>query len=392
MTPATSDTQPAIRPQAITSRYLDFWLLGGASLVLWTLLMALTPWRDSSATVNTYLDNAAGFFVTCFLLVNYPHFMASYKLAYGMGLRFICRHWFQLLLVPLLLIGLIVHAFLYADSPAFYTQLLNEALSLVGIDTSFQALSDSHSAETMSVLLLLMYFSVGHHYSKQAYGCMMVYSYYDGYRLNLWQRRAVKWGLFSVWFANYFAYHRGYAPGDFYGVSQYPLDFTAYGTYLGYGSFAVTLAALFYLVIVKNYRTHKQLPTANFLIPYVSLVIWWLPPFNQPFFYMTAVPFFHSLQYLPFVYRFEARQIPAHYGTVRRNIRSAAIVVALIITGWLSFNLVPERLDLTFNTIGLLNIWYFTAASHIFINIHHYFIDNVIWRFNNPNIKKYLLT
>lgn len=392
MTTAASNTQPSARPQAITSRYLDFWLLGGASLVLWTLLMVLTPFRGDSATVNTYLDNAAGFFVTCFLLVNYPHFMASYKLAYGMGLRFIFRNWLQLLLVPLLLIGLIIHAFVYADLPAFWTPLLNETMSIVGIDTSFQPVSDNHGTESMAVMLVLMYLTVGWHYSKQAYGCMMVYSYYDGYRLDLWQRRFVKWSLFSVWFANYFAYHRGYTPGNFYGISQYPLDFTSYGTYFGYGSFAVTLVALLYLVVFKNYRNNQQLPTANFLIPYVSLAIWWLPPFNQPFFYMTAVPFFHSLQYLPFVYRVEARQMPAHYGAVRRNIRSATIIAALIITGWLSFNLVPERMDLNLNTIGIMNVWYFTAASHIFINIHHYFIDNVIWRFNNPDVKKYLLT
>ncbi len=392
MTAAASTTPQTVRPRVITSRYLDFWLLGGASLVLWALLMLLTPFREDSATVNNYLNSISGFFVTCFLLVNYPHFMASYKLAYGMGMRFIGRNWLQLLLVPLLLISLIVHAFFYADMSPFWTELLNEALRIVGIEASFQAPSDNYGTESMAVLLALMYVSVGWHYSKQAYGCMMVYSHYDGYRLDAWQRRFVKWSLFSVWFANYFAYNRGYQPGDLYGISQYPLDFTSYGTYFGYGSFVASLAALLGLVIFRNYRTYRQLPTANFLIPYISLVVWWLPPFNQPFFYMTAVPFFHSLQYLPFVYRLETRQTPAHYSALRRNVHYAAIIAALVATGWLSFNLVPEQLDLSFNTIGLMNVWYFTAAFHIFINIHHYFIDNVIWRFNNPNIKRYLLT
>jgi len=27
----------------------------------------------------------------------------------------------------------------------------------------------------------------------------------------------------------------------------------------------------------------------------------------------------------------------------------------------------------------------------LFINIHHYFIDNVLWRFKDPEIQKYLL-
>ena len=126
-TPSATTQAPPER--AITNRFMDFWLLGGASLILWVLLMALTPFRDSSSTVKTYLDSASGFFVTCFLLVNYPHFMASYKLAYGKGLRFIAYNWFQLLFVPLLLIGLIVHAFFYADLAPIWTELLNDSLA-----------------------------------------------------------------------------------------------------------------------------------------------------------------------------------------------------------------------------------------------------------------------
>jgi hypothetical protein len=28
----------------------------------------------------------------------------------------------------------------------------------------------------------------------------------------------------------------------------------------------------------------------------------------------------------------------------------------------------------------------------LFINIHHYFIDNVIWRFRDPVVRQHLLT
>ena len=388
-TPTTAQ-QPSTS-KAVTTRFLDFWLLGGASLVVWIILVTLTPFRYSSSVVKTYLDNAGGFFVICFLLVNYPHFMASYKLAYGKGLRFICRNWWQLLAVPLLLIALIVHAFIYADLPPIWTDLLNESFGVVGLQTSFQAVSDGHGRESIAVLIVLMYLTVGWHYTKQVYGCMMVYSHYDGYRLDLWQRRVIKWSLFGIWFANYFAYHRGYTPKHFYGFNHYPLDYTIYAYYFGYASFALMLVMLLYYIIFRNYRRNKQLPSVNFLIPYVSLVIWWLPPFNHPFFYMTAVPFFHSLQYLPFVYRIESRQIPSSFSPLRRNIRGTAIVTLLIVSGWLSFNFVPDMLDQNFSTINMMNVWYFTAVFHIFINIHHYFIDNVIWRFDNPDIKNLLL-
>jgi len=30
-------------------------------------------------------------------------------------------------------------------------------------------------------------------------------------------------------------------------------------------------------------------------------------------------------------------------------------------------------------------------AAMLFINTHHYFIDNVVWRFKDPQVRAYLL-
>ena len=46
------------------------------------------------------------------------------------------------------------------------------------------------------------------------------------------------------------------------------------------------------------------------------------------------------------------------------------------------------------NLLGTYNSWqmfFFFTAAMLFINIHHYFIDNVLWRFKDPEIQKYLL-
>ena len=378
--------------RAITTRYLDFWLLGGASIVIWLLLVILTPLGEKYTSVRSYLDSINGFFVTCFLLVNYPHFMASYKLAYGKSISFLIKNWFQLIFVPLALIIFILHAFYFANFEPFWTYVINGMLHTVGIETSLQPLNNNYAKECMSILYVLLYISVGWHYSKQVFGCMMVYSHYDRYPLTTLQRQLLKWGSISIWLVNYFSYSSAPSePHEEHGIKQFPLNFGIYPSYVSWVVLGLLFAGFLYFIVYKNYRKHKKLPSACFVVPYLSFAIWWLPVFYQPFFYMIAVPFFHSLQYLPFVFRVESRKVPAYYGALFRNLRNVSIIVILIITGWLGFDFIPEKLDAELNSFNTMGTFYFAASISIFINIHHYFIDNVIWRFDNSDVRNHLL-
>ena len=53
--------------------------------------------------------------------------------------------------------------------------------------------------------------------------------------------------------------------------------------------------------------------------------------------------------------------------------------------------LASNTADHFFNTQGELGAWFFFASAVLFINVHHYFIDNVIWRFSNNRIRQFLL-
>jgi len=60
--------------------------------------------------------------------------------------------------------------------------------------------------------------------------------------------------------------------------------------------------------------------------------------------------------------------------------------------GYLAMDAVPRFFDSRFHyDQGIFgpNLFYF--AFIVFINIHHYFIDNVIWRFKDPEVRTYLL-
>jgi hypothetical protein len=63
-----------------------------------------------------------------------------------------------------------------------------------------------------------------------------------------------------------------------------------------------------------------------------------------------------------------------------------------IITGALSFEFIPKNMDKLVPFEAALfgsTFWMFMVG--IFINLHHYFIDNVIWRGDNEALKIHLV-
>ena len=72
-------------------------------------------------------------------------------------------------------------------------------------------------------------------------------------------------------------------------------------------------------------------------------------------------------------------------------IRFAKFVATAIVLGWVGFIGLPVVFE-----IGLSPdpaVWgpsVFVFIFMMWINIHHYFIDNVIWRRDNEDVRKYL--
>ena len=62
-----------------------------------------------------------------------------------------------------------------------------------------------------------------------------------------------------------------------------------------------------------------------------------------------------------------------------------------LLAGSVFFDFLPKFLDkLEFVPKNIMGTTPFLAAFLLFINIHHYFIDNTIWRSTNETVKKYL--
>ena len=75
-----------------------------------------------------------------------------------------------------------------------------------------------------------------------------------------------------------------------------------------------------------------------------------------------------------------------------RELRGTLIVCGVILAGWLAFQFVPNTIDNARGTIAAWQMFFFFTAATLFINIHHHFIDNVLWRFKDLRIRGYLLS
>jgi hypothetical protein len=133
----------------------------------------------------------------------------------------------------------------------------------------------------------------------------------------------------------------------------------------------------------------------------VTLYLWVVFVRIHPVF-LAVVPTFHSLQYLAVVWRYQLNAepgtavLPARAdwrGFLKAWSKTAAGRLALFIAlgialGYLGFVAAPKYLDAvgTYNR-EIFGNYLFMFIFSIFINVHHYFLDNVMWRRENPQMK-----
>ncbi len=157
-------------------------------------------------------------------------------------------------------------------------------------------------------------------------------------------------------------------------------------------------------IIVSRWRAGGGLPINGVLAYAVSLYLWILFVQINPL-WLLVVPALHSLQYLTVVWRYELNYEKGKSGALdpptvslverifgRRYLEGMALFVAVgLLLGFLGFwgvpmfldSIVPYKKEAFGGTMFLFLFW-------IFINVHHYFLDNVMWRRENPDTKRYL--
>jgi hypothetical protein len=391
---SVSVAAPQARSTSIIGRTGDFWLLGGASIALWAVLAIAQGFRESSEVIDGHFLQIGAFFSLMTLFCNHPHFMISYRFGYGRGMRFVLRHWFSLLLLPIGLVAFYVATYLkfdtqFADSS--WLRGLNWGFGKLGLSFRIGTLANV-GTECLSLSVWLMYLTVGWHYSKQVFGCIMVYARYDEYPISRIQRRLIQISLFSVAFFNFFYMSQdgNYASSSrsFFNIPLVSIGLPQ--VLVPASAVVVALAMLGVLVGVgwQNYRSFRKWPSANLIVAWVAFHVWWVPVLTLNEYYLLAIPFFHSLQYLPFAYRLQRQ---GGRDRKRQPVRTSLGLGLLLLSGFAAFEWIPSQLDRALETSWYLKTWFFMIAFAVFINIHHFFIDSVVWKFDQADVRDRLL-
>jgi hypothetical protein len=352
----------------------EFLLVGGA-----TPLLFLASWVLRRTVGLDSADLAVGFlFFYGAHVVNDPHFAVTYLLFYekararAFGGEFPplqrARYVFAALVVPAALVGWAATALAW------------------------------RSAWSLGLLIQLMFLLVGWHYVKQGFGVMTVLAARRGVRFLPRERLALLAHCYAGWA---YAWASPYDPGK--EVEEKGVVYTtlAHPPGLERLTHVVFLASgvLLLVVLAQKWRREGRLPM---LAPLTALLcsiwVWSVYSSIDPL-VVYAIPALHSAQYLYFVWLLKGNEAREREGPPWFE-RSARVRLGLLATGalalgWLFFHGAPAALDdllvprrSRFTDLGATP--YFAALFAV-VNIHHYFMDTVIWRREN-RLTRYLVS
>jgi hypothetical protein len=253
-----------------------------------------------------------------------------------------------------------------------------------------------HSAQLLGWMVQLMFLLVGWHYVKQGFGVLSVLSARRGVRVSPSERKAVVVHCFAGWafaWANPTA-----AAGEFEekGVVYWAPAHPRWLELLTGTALAASTIALVVVLIAERRRRGRGLPFAPLAGFLITIWSWTIYSSIDPL-VRYVIPALHSIQYLYFVWlmkRNEAREAegPPTFGRPVA-VRVGALALSAIGLGWLLFRGAPDFFDSAFvprakgGVTDALGETPFFAAFFVFVNIHHYFMDHVIWRRENPDTR-----
>jgi hypothetical protein len=337
--------------KSIAGYWVDALATGGASIALIAALLFRRTWGDHDLLQNVLLVD---------LLINAPHFAASYFLLYGGQPR---RHPWSAFYVPALL--------------AVYS-----ALALWRIE--------HHDTTWVVFLNIIMGGYLAWHYTGQAWGMMAVFSNLDAAPFVARERLAIRAGLrlllafHLVWFCRFAE------PG---GV----LD-RAIGWSLPYiaGVAALSIPLGSWGLIAAARRTGRA-PSLRTVIPWLAVHLWYALFLRWGKDALFWVQISHATQYLIFPARVELNRHAARAAALGRAphpvVHMTVWVVALLLAAAvIKFNdLIPGAVRGVLGTaLGKDASDALPTVVLAFINIHHYFTDGAVWKLSDPTTRKEL--
>jgi len=372
----------------LPEKLFAFLMLGGASIILLALFAFLRmPQILLLDSTRMFLQWLTSELIVFILIFSYPHFIWSYRCAYQQGFGFIRRHFLPLVVAPLVLMALIIVCVVSWNEPVTtlpWVPSVDDTLRTFGFDLHW-SLYRGCGQLLLANLFICQTIMAVQHYCMQAYGIAIQGGSDEGLQISKQQKLLIRLNLYALAAMNLCS---GYTFFAFFNTSNFvyhPVQFPHFLGVIAIIFFVATSGLLILKIVVPIYKQTSKLPPMVASVPVISVWLW-LQPFSQPFGYQAwVVPLAHGAQYLFFALRVENAKLDAITGSsllktkVGRIFFIAAMALSLIGIGFLSFNYLPVLFDQKHFVPGL-NGNFFLLAAFIFLSLHHYFVDAVVWK------------
>jgi hypothetical protein len=322
---------------------VDALLIGGASL----LLYAVFRLRPQLAASPSVISLAATLVWVC----NYPHFASTnYRLYHSRSS--IAQYPLTSVVTPLVMLAAVIGCYL--------------------------------SPTAMAPLFIKLYLLwAPYHFSGQTLGITMVYARRTGFIIDGWLRHSLTAFIFLTFAVQSAWAEVGLRYRPFYGLDYPTLGLPLWLPQLLTKLMWVALAATIALLVWQLVERGQGVPLI-ILLPALTQYVWFVATPAGQFAYM--VPFFHALQYL-----LVAWSVQLKVGLTERRRAPSRRYVWSESARWMAINIVGGiALFWLLPHIGShfgKSLAFSTAVMLAAIQIHHFFVDGVIWRLRNSAVR-----
>jgi len=321
-------------------------------------------------------------------VINYPHFASSYQIFYR---KFAAK------------------AFGGDCDPILRARYINAGIVVpVGLALFAAASVAAGNARMLGFGANLMFLLVGWHYVKQGYGILMVDSVLKRQPFEDSEKRLLRINGYVVWLLSWLFGNTVLSRHELFTVHYYTFEVPA-ALLIFVGAGAAATGVLTISVLVRRWRANGGSLPCNGVLAYIASLYLWILVFNVDLgpIWLMMVPVLHSLQYLEVVWRYQIGYeqdrpgaggalfgfLPQSVAKRRYRFNFALFVLLGVILGAMGFWIIPILLKaLVPYDSGTFGSGMFLFVFFIFINVHHYFLDNVMWRRDNPDMRRYLFS
>jgi hypothetical protein len=357
----------------LSQQAIAYTMLGGGSMIFFALLCWLrSPQMLTTDFSRQFCQNLAQTALLFVALLSYPHFIWSYRFAYQQGLAFTIKHFWRLVVVPLLLVAILAVSAVSWERPLTELPLphqIIEALSAGAIGNPTET-----GRALFGTLLTVQLVLSGQHFCLQTHGITLALAQEKNYSLTDKQRRLLRWNFYLLWIVNV---ANGYAFLDQLSLGKSLIHVPLAGKLLLDFLLVASLALVIKDIVIKKLNEEQRLPPALSIVPIAALYCW-LQPFLQPYgFQLWAVPIAHGAQFLYCAARAEGNGFSKNtFGNSYIQVAVSAALCAGL--GYLLFISLPVFFASSLPLRAQHNFYF--IAAYVFFSLHHYNVDGVIWK------------